>query len=299
MSAFDEEERKLYEDLIKAIVDNNSEEINRLKYECLFYGSNLLDVVINYITLSKNGIDFDFGCRIIKKGTKLYRIRRFEQNIDFNSEQQWSYPPKMPENRANRSGEPALYLGTEESVCILETHIAKDEMYALGEYEVVEDIKLGGFLECEDYKKKTRYLAGVILNAFLIAPSRGEKNKELFAYLDEHYYGLTINDIKIKDADKIDLPLKFGVINKKEEFYKITNRLIDSIKGKYKEGINYSSCYIPVATVGIMCSASNIVLYEKGMKKLRFVRSEIKKCDKNLSCIDVLKILSDISEKRA
>ncbi len=297
MSEFDEEEKKLYGDLVQALNDGNLEEINRLKYECLFYGRNLLDVVVTYIFLSDSGIDFDFGYRIIEKGTKLFRIRRYEKGVNFNSEEQWSYPPSMPENRANRKGEPALYLGTTELVCLLETHIAKDELYVLGEYEVVEDIKVGGFLQCEDYKLMTRYSAGVILNAFLIAPSRSDKNKGLFDYLDKRYSGLTINDIKAKDAHKIDLPLKFGTINKKEEFYKVTNHLLDSIKAKYQEGINYSSCYIPVSTVGIICSDSNIVLYEKGMDKVKFVRSEIKKCEKNFSGEDVLKVLFDVAKK--
>ncbi len=143
------EEQKLYRALGKAIASNNTNDINRLKYECLFYGSNLLDVVISYITLARYGVSFDFGFRIIKKGTKLYRIRRYEKQINYNSKEQWSYPPSKPENRANRSGEPALYLGTTETVCILETHIAKDEDYVLGEYEVTDDIKLGGFLKNE------------------------------------------------------------------------------------------------------------------------------------------------------
>ena len=217
MREFDEEEKKIYEALALALNEGNSEKIDDSKYECLFYGSNLVDVVITYISLSRFGVEFDFGYRMIKKGTKLFRIRRYEDNIDFNSEEQWSYPPLMPENRANRCGEAALYLGTTEMVCLLETHISKGELYVLGEYEVIEDIKLGGFLSCEDFKKKTRYFAGIILNAFLIAPSRGDKNKELFDYLDKSYKELTINDIKIKDAYNIDLPLKFGVINKKED----------------------------------------------------------------------------------
>ena len=70
----------------------------------------------------------------------------------------------MPENRANKSGEPALYLGTTENICILETHIRKNEKYVLGEYEVTEDIILGGFLDWEDHKSMKKYLAGVILN---------------------------------------------------------------------------------------------------------------------------------------
>lgn len=298
MSEYSGEEKELYEALIQALNSGDSDEINRCKYECLFYGSNLFDVIISYISLSRNGIDFDFGYQIIKKGTKLYRIRRFEEQTNFSLEKEWSYPPKMPENRANRDGEPALYLGTTETVCLLETHIAKDEKYVLGEYEVTDDIKLGGFLNSEDYDKKSWTLAGIILNALLIAPSRGDKNQELFAFLDNHYKGLTINNIEIKDADKIDLPLKFGTINLKENLYKVTNQLLDCIKTKYKEGINYSSCYIPLGTVGIVCNNSNVVLYKEGMKKIRFIKSETKICENNYSGVELLKMLLDISEKQ-
>ena len=162
------EEKKLYCALEQALACNNLDDVNRLKYECLFYGSNLLDVVISFITLARYGASFDFGFRVIKKGTKLYRIRRYEKQINYNSEEQWSYPPSKPENRANRSGEPALYLGTTETVCILETHIAKDEDYVLGEYEVTDDIKVGGFLKNEKPNITSHFLACTILNAFLI-----------------------------------------------------------------------------------------------------------------------------------
>ena len=287
-----ESERKmLFSELVKALQSGDEDLVNKLKYDNIFYGSNLLDVVINYITLSHGGIDFDFGYQILKKGTKLYRIRSIKENVNFNDPLQWSYPPHTPENRANCKGEPALYLSSTENVCLLETHIKKGEQYYLGEYEVIDDIELGGFLSCEDFKKYSWYLAGVILNAFLIAPARGDKNKDLFEYLDGCYKNLTLDDLQIGEANKMDLPLKFGVINKKEDFYKVTNRLIEIIKKQHPEGLSYSSCFIPVATIGILCSDYNIVLYRDGMKKIKFIKSSLKICDSKLEGLDIIKIL--------
>lgn len=286
-----EEGRRLLADLVNAIQSGNKEKIDKLKYDNLFYGSNLLAVIPNYIFLSEIGIKFDFGSQVIKKGTKLYRIRRFDETVDYSDIKQWSYPPSMPENRANRSGEAALYLGTTENVCVLETHIRKGEQYVLGEYEVTDDIILGGFLSCEDYKNLRQYLAVVILNAYLIAPSRSKKNEELFMFLDEYYKGYTADNLQIEEARKLDLPLKFGFLNKREEFYKTTNRLLDHIKHKHPEGISYSSCYIPAATIDIICSDSNVVLYKEGMNKIRFIQSALKVNQTEFTGLDFLKIL--------
>lgn len=288
----DDEGKQIIADLYEAIIAKDTEKINKIKYEFVMYGSNILSVVWNYIFLTHNmSVDFEFGYKTIKKGTKLFRIRRFEEGVDFSDPAQWSYPPHMPENRANVEGEPTLYLGTTEEVCRLETHIENGEKYVLGEYEVQEDIKLGGFIDFENHKSTTCYQTGVILNAFLIAPSRNEKNKDLFDYLDNKYKDLQLNDIKISDAKAIDLPLKFGTINKKNEFYKLTNKLLFSIKKKYPDGINYSSCFIPASTIGIYCSDTNIALYDKGMKKIKFISSTIKTNDKKYCGADVIKTI--------
>lgn len=287
----DEESRRLISELIKAVQENDKEKIDQLKYDNLWYGSNIFSLVPNYIFLTEAGIDFEFGFKIIKKGTKLFRVRKFLEGVNFNDNCQWSFPPSMPENRANHSKEAALYLGTTENVCILETHISKGEKYVVGEYEAINDIVLGGFIDCEDYGKKTRYDAGVVLNACLIAPARCDKNEELFSFLDDLYSGISINDLKVSDIEKLDLPLKFGFINKRNEFYKLTNRLITKIKEKYKDGLFYSSCYIPLSTVGITCSDSNIVLYKSGMEKIKFIKSEIKINTLKPTGLDFIKLL--------
>lgn len=288
-----DEGKELLTALVLAVEENNKELINKYKYENLLYGFSLISIVSNFIALTNYGIDFDFGYEIIKKGTKLYRIRKIEPNVDFNDASQWSFNPKRTKNRANVEGEIALYLGTTETVCLLETHIKEGESYALGEYEVKEDIMLGGFIRSEDKDKMSWVKAAMVLNAFLIAPSRCDKNEELFQLLDSAFEGLSLDQIKVKDIDNPNLPLKFAVVNKRNKFYDLTNQLLIPIKEKYKEGISYSSCYIPLGSVGIRCTDRNIVLYEEGIKKIQFVRSNLKINDKKFTDVKMMKILID------
>lgn len=294
----EDEGKALLKSLLVAIDEGNPSKISKLKYDNLFFGSNLLDVVANYIFLSHIGISFNFGCQIIKKGTKLYRIRQFDEKTDFSDSKEWSYPPLKPENRANKEGEAALYLGTTENVCLLETHIKHGQKYVLGEYVVLEDILLGGFLECEDNEKSFSNVAGTILNAFLIAPSRSDKNKELFDYLDAEYQHLELNDLKMSEAKKISLPLKFGVLNKRNEFYECTNQIAEIFKASHPDGISYSSCYIPLATIKIVCSDHNIVLFDSGMKKVKFCKSEIKTNKETFTDVKIVKILLNLENEK-
>lgn len=293
----DEEGLKICNELADALNQRDKEKIFKAKYDFLFYGSSILDVVINYLALTKYGVDFDFGYKIIKKGTKLFRIRRFQAGVDFDNISEWKYPPSMPQNRANKDGEPALYLGTTENVCLLETHIQNDERYVLGEYEVVDDIKVGGFLACEDRNNVSSYLSGIILNAFLIAPSRNEKNTKLFDCLDKVYGNIQLSDLTVKIVNDIDLPLKFGVLNKKDLYYEMTNKLVAKIKEKFPQGLSYSSCYIPMSTIYIECSDSNVVLFEAGMDKVKFVKSTIKTNDTKFTDLDFYKILLETKNK--
>lgn len=283
------EGKKLLTDLISAVQCNDAKTIKELKYKILYYGTNLFSVVSNYIFLEKIGIHFNFGSKVIKKGTRFYRIRKFQDGMNINDPKEWDYPPSTPENRANLSGEVALYLGTTEVVCLLETHIQNGETYVLGEYEAIDDITVGGFLDCESYKETSYFLAGVILNAFFIAPSRNDKNSSLFQFLDSHYKNLSPDDLTYSIANDFELPFKFGVLNKRNEFYKTTNSLIESIKHKYKEGFIYSSCYLPVMTVGITSNTYNVVLYEEGMRKVKFVKAIKKVNSEEFTDVTILK----------
>ncbi|WP_270810023.1 RES family NAD+ phosphorylase [Hungatella effluvii] len=278
------------------------DEIKRAKYNLLWESSNFIDLIVNYITLDERGVKYDFGKDIIPKGTKLYRIRDYKTDTDFSDPSQWKAPPHKPQNRANGKGQEALYLGSTETICLLETHIKKDDTYALGIYEVVEDIKVGGYLS-HDPQNKLHNWAGIVLNAFLIAPSRNnDRNKELFDYLDSYYGILTLNDFtninELEENDGLKLPMKFGVFNQREQYYNITNQLCNILSKDTADGIRYSSCYLPLETVGINCSDFNIVLYREGISKVKFINHIIKTSIHSYDYTDFLKIILNSSEEK-
>lgn len=290
----DEISREKVNKLVEAIKNKDIPKIEKAKYEVLCDCTNLSDLVTNYIVLDKFGVNFDFGTSIIKKGTTLYRIRRFSCDIDFNDPLQWTAPPKKPQNRANRQGQEALYLGSTESICLFETHMQKGEKYVLATYECTDDIEVGGF---NLYKEDIYHLmAGVTLNAYLIAPSRNEINKELFEYLDSFYGDLRPDDI-MDWKNNFDLPLQFAVLNKRDQYYEITNDLTDILRKQTPCGIRYSSCYLPMETLGIVCSDFNVVLYNEGISKVKFLRADIKtNRNKNLD-IDSIKLVCEITKQ--
>lgn len=269
-------------------------DIKKAKYNLLFEASNFFEVVVNYITLYKFGLKYDFGKSIIPKGTKLYRIRYYETDTDFSNPSQWKAPPHRPQNRANIKGQEALYLGSTETICLLETHIKKSDRYVLGIYEVAEDIEAGGYLSY-DSKNMLHNWAGMILNAFLKAPSRSQRNKELFSYLDSKYGVLSLDDLTdINELNRdggLQLSMKFGVLNRLEKYYNLTNQLCAILSKDTPDGIRYSSCYLPVETVGIECSDFNIVLYSEGISKIKLVEHKIKTNTHDFDYTDFLKIL--------
>ncbi|ELC8464143.1 RES family NAD+ phosphorylase [Clostridium perfringens] len=277
---------------LNALKNGCNNEIEKEKYKLLWETSNFLGLVVNYITLSKFNITLEYGKSIITKGTKLYRIRKYDSKTDFSSLNEWEPAPNRPQGRANFKGQEALYLGSTENICLLETHMKKDEKYALGVYKVIKDIQVGEYLSFTPIDK-LHYYSGVVLNAFLIAPSRNERNKELFSYLDSYYGSLSLDSLKnISDLtknDSFELPIKFGVLNKRDEYYKLTNKICNILSKSTPDGIRYSSCYIPFETNGIECSDYNIVLYHEGISKIKFVNYEIKTNLKEFTGADIIK----------
>ena len=47
--------------LMKALLSNNKNNIEKAKLDCLWEASNLFELVVNYISLYIFGINFDFG----------------------------------------------------------------------------------------------------------------------------------------------------------------------------------------------------------------------------------------------
>lgn len=268
----------------EAIETQDKNKLELEKYKLLWTVDNLFELVANYVFLDSLGITFDFGSSIIKKGTKLYRIRNFEEGTDFSNLKEWAPSPNKSQGRINAQGEEALYLGSSEMLCVLETHHRYPEQYVLGEFECIEDITVGGFISY-DTENNLHNLASTVLNAFLIAPSRCERNKELFNYLEQKIGAVTIDDLislktNVVDAkEEIRLPYKFALLNQRSELHNLTNKVCKVIKKQYPEGIRYSSCFFPVETHGIISSEYNIVLFPEGIKKLKYMKHTIKTID--------------------
>lgn len=283
-----------------ALTSGDKSTIEKAKYELLTDAISLLGVIINYLVLEKNGIHFDFGVNTIKKDTKLYRVRRYHENTNFSDPKEWEAPPQRNRNRANQKGEEALYLASEEFICLLETHMSKDEKYALATYECTDDIKVGGFLS-DSLTNEMHNLAGLVLNAFLIAPSRNDRNDELFKYLDSHYGHIEVGDLcDIKLAYEhggIELPFHFAVMNQRDQLHEMTNALCTILKKNAPCGIRYSSCYLPIETIGIYSNAFNLVLYHDGIPKIRLLKSEIKTCNFSFTYLDPIKCLLESENK--
>lgn len=251
------------------------------KYKQLLNVDYLFNVIPSYIFLDKIGIEFDFGHHTIKKGQWFYRIRYYNEGTDYSNPKEWMPNPNKTQNRANAEGVTALYLGSSETVCILETQLQEGEKYAIGKYQCIEDFEVGGYFSLSK-SNEWKNISAIVLNAFLIAPSRSEKNKKLFEYLDDKFKNVDIEDFgSIREciyngAEGIKLPYKFAVLNKNEKLYNWTNRLCEILHRKYANGIRYSSSFIPVECPGIECSEYNLALYENGINKIKFCDYEIK-----------------------
>lgn len=293
--------KKAANNYFNTVNGGNSIEIEKAKYNLLWETPNFFELVVNYIALGQNGLTFDFGKDVIPKGKRLYRIREYIHDTDFSEVGEWAAPPHRPQNRANFQGQEALYLGSTENICLLETHIKKNKKYVLGIYEAIEDIEVGGFQNFNPNSVLHNY-AGMVLNAFLIAPVRSEVNKELFVYLDSHYGKLALDDFtnmnELKVNGAFELPMKFGVLNQRDKYYNLTNQVCDMLSKSTPDGIRYSSCYFPVETMGIRCSDYNIVLYHEGITKIEFIDYEVRINKRDCTGADVLSVYLNSREKQ-
>lgn len=256
-------------------------------YKDLLDAPDILSMLCKYIANSECGLQYDFGNTILKKGTKLYRIRKYSEKIDFTNPAEWNPAPTKHQNRCNRKGETALYLGSDENICLLETHITKGEKYALGEYEILNDIKIGGYTYVKQNESEWKKLIGILFNDFLIAPIRNENNKALFDIIDAHFSDTDFSNIKLSTLtipkEEFKLSWRIGHINKKNKYYEITNKMCSILKEQNPNGIRYSSCYFPMETIEIECSAYNICLYESALKDIKYISHSIKTNDGKLT----------------
>lgn len=268
-------------------------------YKDLFDEPNIMGVLCKYIALSEFGIQYNFGYSTLRRGTKLYRIRKYSETTDFSAPKEWEPPVAKLQNRCNAAGECALYLGSDEYVCIMETHININEKYVLGEYEIINDIKVGGYTNVNPNESIWKARAGMLFNSFLIAPSRNEANVKLFELLATHFHDTDFMDIPwsvfASAEDIFELPWRIGNINRGKKYYQITNKMCAVLQQSSPKGIRYSSCFFPMETIGIACSAYNICLYESALKDTRFLRYTVKTNCEKYTPEDVARvILSDM-----
>lgn len=259
----------------------------------LIAGNSLFDIIPNYLFLAELGVAPHFQGRKIAKGRKLYRIRKYNSETDFSNPSEWTAPPLeyRQQNRANKVGQEALYLADSEHLCLWETHITKGEKYALATYECQEDIAVGSlsFLDSENINLN---LASFVINAFFMAPARKEnENVDIFEYLDERFGRVLPCDLKIEDG--FLLSYKFGVMNQKHQHYELTNKIADSIATFFPDGIKYSSCYMPLENGGLGCPSNNIVLYNGGISKIKYIEHRIEICDEDSALIPIKKICEE------
>lgn len=262
-----------------AVASGDVQQIQIAQTNLMLDTSNAADIIPNYLALADQGIYVDYGKTVLPKGTILYRIRRYHDGVDFANPKEWAPPPRRPMNRANRTGEEALYLASDEAVCICEMHLMPGNRYVLGRYECIEDIELGGFLYGNPLVSHYDEI-GAVLNSFLIAPARGDWNKELFVILDAHYGKLSLDDFcnwnECLKEFAYELPYKFGVLNQRSELHQLTNCICDVLKKATPEGVKYSSCYLPLGTINVDCNLFNCVLYHGGIEHIRWIDSTVK-----------------------
>lgn len=285
--------------IYKTYLNASSKEKEVIKYKFFEEANNYFEVVLAYIFLNEIfNFSYDFSYISIPKRTKLYRIRSYDEKVDFSNKSEWQAPPKQfrKQGRMNTVSKEALYLGSSEEICLKETNIKKSQKYVLGEYEVLEDIKVGGFYGANFNPKVTdcHRKIGMILNAFLIAPIRSDKNDDIFEFLDKFYCNFSMSDLKDPDDieiyQAIKLPLKFAKIPYFNNcYYDLTNTICEILRKQYSSVIQYSSCYKPFDTNQLLFNDYNLVLYNPGIQNLRFVNYKIKICNDNPNTLEIIK----------
>ena len=220
------------------MVNNNDKEI--LKYKFFEEANDYYEVVLAYLLLNyQYNIRYNYGYINVPAGTLLYRIRNYKEDVDYSNISEWQAPPIKfrGQGRMNKMSEEALYLASSEELCLKETNIKKGQKYVIGLYVVTEDIKVGGFNGTNLNPKLTdiHRKIGMILNAFLIAPKRNSKNKDIFDFLESYYKDLILNDPDdIDEFDAIKLPLKFALIPYYNDcYYDITNSICEILQQQY------------------------------------------------------------------
>lgn len=225
---------------------------------------------------------------VLDKGTKLYRIRK-DHGQNFFDKKEWeACPPKLcKQGRFNKKEQSVLYLGTDKNMLAREVGLVVGEKYVIGEYRVLQDIKLGSLL----YTEKNQ------LNIFHLlskAPCWENLNESEISFLEKYLQDYNITSNKVKDVifggkpvttcgNPIMFPYICNKFIEKELLYNITNLYFEKIIKDFPDGLRYESCFNPFELcfnemIITLCGENegNFALTESGSQKIEFVGFEHK-----------------------
>ena len=206
----------------------------------------------------------------IKKGTKLYRLRR-EDGSDLLNPKAWGLAPKekVTQGRFNKEKEPLLYVATSNTVLGREIRLKDDEVYYEAIYECKKDFQVGSLFSSD----------GIIpMLLHKISLSIESDSCLLDNELNKLQDKIVLNNV----SDVLDFEFSpFYIYSIIDNLYDYTNKIGRAAMNE--NGLRYASIYEPFELSGgklIFTSNGiengNIVLTEEGIKNIEFLSAERK-----------------------
>ena len=281
-----EEDFLLLRKIIDAKINNDEDnlyslQINFINKPCF------LDVLKNMIILIYLQLPIKTEKITLKKGTKLYRVRRRNGIINANDPIEREPNPLKTKNRLNDEGEMALYLSSSKRLCLIELGIKFNEEYCVGEYDVLEDIHLGTF---DEIKSKDDFLPFRKLSKVLMAVSKTDENEEKLNYISDAFKDTSIDKVIESGKDMI-APFIIASMLKEGDAHIYSRVISKNFKNNTYDGIRYSSSFLPLGDPLFTVSDYNYVLYSSGIKKLKFNYAVEEKSDRNYTFDEVFQII--------
>lgn len=247
----------------------------------LLSSKNLNEFVTMFFGLSFKEKAFVFNQAItIKKGTKLYRIRKNEGK-DLTDEKEWIIPGNYTpqKNRFNADGEFVLYLSTDAGILPRECELNEGDEYWLTEYTVTNDFEVGTLLKNND---EVAHILHLILSAL---HDNNKFKKDELILLEQHLSVIDPTSLNTIFSDLIAPLYLSRYIN--QDIYDISNKMWVILKDNFPNGIRYNSSYFSMfelsgssecVTLGEL-DTGNLALTEKSMQFIKFENTRLLKCD--------------------
>lgn len=214
----------------------------------------------------------------IKKGTKLYRIRK-DAGKDLTDEKEWIIPGDYtpPKNRFNADGEFVLYLSTDVGILPRECELNEGDDYWLAEYTVTNDFEVGILLKNND---EVAHILHLILSAL---HDNNKFKKDELILLEQHLSVVDPTGLNTIFSD-LTAPLYLSRYIK-QDIYDISNKMWIILKENFPNGIRYNSSYfsmfelsgfskcvalgeLDAGNLALTECAMNYVKYERAVKKI-------------------------------